>query len=378
MRDRFRVIVCGATFGQVYLEGVAAAGPPIELAGVLARGSRRAEACAAHYGVPLYRHVDDLPNDVDAACVVVRGGLLGGEGSTIARALMSRGIHVLQEHPLHHDELAECLRAARHHRVSYRLNSFYVEVEPVRRFIAAGRALLQRQQAVYLDAACGFQLLYSLLDIVGELLERVRPWSIGVTREAGEPAAASGGMTAFRTLDGSIGRIPLTLRVQNQLDSSDPDNFAHLMHRITIGTDGGNLTLLNTHGPLVWSARPHFPTTVRDAASKPHFERPDRRGDSVPSAEVLGSPQSPPFDEIFGRLWPDAVARAVRRLHDHVLVGADPLPGGQYHLSLCRLWQEIGERLGPPELLRMPVVQAFTSEDVAAVTVAAAGDVRAS
>jgi thiazolinyl imide reductase len=373
-RDRFRVIVCGATFGQVYLEGVAAAGPPIELAGVLARGSPRAEACAAHYRVPLYRRVADLPDDVDAACVVVRAGLLGGEGSTIARALMSRGIHVLQEHPLHHDELAECLRAARRHGVIYRLNSFYVDVEPVQRFVAAGRALLLRQQPVYLDAACGFQLLYSLLDIIGELLGRVRPWSVAVARAADDPAAASAGMPAFRSLDGSIGRVPLTLRVQNQLDASDPDNFAHLMHRITIGARGGNLTLLNTHGPLVWSARPHFPTAVRDAASRPHFERRDRSGDGVPSADVLGPPQSPPFDEIFGRLWPEAVARAVRRLHDHALVGANPLTGGQYHLSLCRLWQEIGERLGPPELLRMPAVQAFTSEDVAAV--AAAADVR--
>ena len=58
--------------------------------------------------VPSWREVVDA--DVDIACVVVSGGINGGPGAELARALMARGIHVLQEHPLHHDELADCLR----------------------------------------------------------------------------------------------------------------------------------------------------------------------------------------------------------------------------------------------------------------------------
>ncbi|MEH1123250.1 Gfo/Idh/MocA family oxidoreductase [Micromonospora sp. CPCC 206061] len=374
-----RVVVCGTKFGQVYLEGLAAPDPAYELAGVLARGSERSRACARHYGVPLFTSVEQLPADVDAACVVVRGGLLGGPGADLAQALLARGLHVLQEHPLHHDELAACLRTARRHRVVYRLNSFYVHTAPVRRFLGAARELLRRQPALYVDAACGFQVAYALLDILGAALGRLRPWGLaGPAPLPPEVSALTGLRVPFRSLDGVLAGIPLTLRVQNQLDPADPDNYAHLLHRVTLGTEGGSLTLVGTHGPVVWSPRPDFPRDVRDeAAAAPHYDRAYAGDDhlDVPSGGVLGTADAPSYRQVFRSVWPAGVRQAVVELRRAAEAGEDPLAAGQYHLTLCRLWQDVTARLGPPELVSEAPPRPLSPAEVGAVASAGAGAV---
>jgi thiazolinyl imide reductase len=370
MSTKLRVLVCGTRFGQVYLEAFRDPDLPFTLAGILATGSERSRACAQRYGAPLYTDPDQLPDDIDMACVVIRGGLLGGQGSALAQALMGRGIHVLQEHPLHHDELAECLRQARRNRVTYQLNSFYVNVAPVRRFLAAAGELLARQPALYVDAACGFQMAYSLLDILGRALGGIGPWALG------DVAAPAGGGAAdrdvpFRSVDAVLAGVPATLRVQNQMDPADPDNYAHLMHRVTIGVEAGSLTLVGTHGPTVWTARPEFPREVGGPAARPHFEEPAGGDRPAPSASVLGPAEVPDYGEVFAKIWPAGVGRALGAMREAIESGADPLRQGQYHLSLCRVWQDLARRLGPPELLATEPPRMLTADALDAVAAAA-------
>ncbi|MBW3667584.1 MAG: Gfo/Idh/MocA family oxidoreductase [Actinobacteria bacterium] len=358
----WKVVVCGTTFGQVYLESFRVPDRRLVLAGVLGKGSARSQACANHYGVPLYTDPDQLPDDVDIACVVVRSALLGGRGAELARTLMARGIHVIQEHPLHHDELAACLRTAREHGVVYDLNSFYVHVAPVRRFLGMAHELLRRQPPLYVDAACGFQLAYALLDIVGRALRGVRPWTLRVA-SADEPD----GVPSFRTLEGEVGGVPWVLRVQNQLDPSDPDNHAHLMHRVSIGAEAGNLTLLNTHGPVVWTPRPTYPRQPRDPDAPPHFSVEVTPELAQASAVTFGPPQADSFAELFQAAWPAGVRRALLELRAAALAGEDALRRGQHHLSLCRLWDDITERLGPPDLLRADEPRPLDVDDLLAM-----------
>lgn len=372
MTARPKVVVCGTRFGQVYLEAFRNPDLPFELAGVLAQGSERSRACARRYDAPLFTDPAQLPDDIELACVVIRGGLLGGHGSALARTLMGRGIHVLQEHPVHHDELAENLRTARRAKVVYQLNPFYTNTAPVRRFVAAAQELLRRQKPLYIDAACGFQLAYSLLDILGTALGGVRPWSFGeLPPLAPEVRDGTALDFPFRSLDGTLAGVPITLRVQNQMDPADPDNYAHLMHRISIGTEAGNLTLVSTHGPTVWSARPDFPREVADPAASPHYACAVDDADA-PSAVVLGPAEVPSYRHVFRSIWPAGIAYAVAGLHRAAQEGQDPLRRGQYHLSLCKLWQDLTLRLGPPELLTSAPPQAFTGADLKAL--AAAGD----
>jgi thiazolinyl imide reductase len=372
MTTRTKVVVAGTRFGQVYLEAFRNPDLPFELAGILAAGSERSQACARRYGAPLYTDPDQLPDDIEMACVVIRGGLLGGRGSTLAQTLMGRGLHVLQEHPLHHDELAQCLKTARKNKVVYHLNPFYTHVAPVRRFVAAAQELLRRQKPLYVDAACGFQLAYSLLDILGRSLGGVRPWSFGQLDPL--PAEVRGATTLdvpFRSLDGVLAGVPITLRVQNQMDPADPDNYAHLMHRISIGTEAGNLTLVGTHGPTVWTARPDFPREVADPSADPHYDA-TAYDSAAPSAVVMGPSEVPSYKHVFRDMWPAGVGHALAELRQAAVEGQDPLRRGQYHLSLCQLWQDLTLRLGPPELLSSEPPRELTDSDLKAI--AAAGE----
>lgn len=350
MTARPRVLVCGTKFGRVYLAAFARPDFPFELAGVLARGSERSKACAERYGVPLFTEPDQLPADIDMACVVVGGAINGGHGAELARTLMSRGIHVLQEHPLHHDELAECLRAARRHGVVYRLNTHYVHVPPVRRFIDLAKKLLARQRPLFIDAMCAFQVAYTLFDVLGRALGAVRPWAFA---EVAELPARMAGLAdvehPYRSVDGVFAGVPLTLRMQNELVPADPDNYSHLFHRITIGAEGGHLTLVNTHGPVLWSPRPHMAADMRDLV---RFDESAAAHLDLPSVEPLGEATGPSYREILGELWPAGTATALLDLRRAVEAGEDSAKDGQYHLALTKLTKDVTDRFGPVRLLR--------------------------
>lgn len=351
---RPRVIVCGTGFGRVYLAAFDRPGCPFELAGILAQGSSRSRACAQHYGVELFTEVADLPADIDIACVVVGSGVLGGPGADLAQGLMGRGIHVLQEHPVHHDELAACLRAANRNGVCYHLNTHYVHLAPVREFIIAARMLLRDQDAVYVDAVCGIQVAYTLLDILCRALGGLRPWDL----------ATVGGRSAdrrpFRSLEGMIAGVPLTMRVQNELDPRHPDSNVHILHRITIGTDSGNLLLANTHGPTIWSPRQHMP---RHTAELVTLDQADSDVLDVPSAAPIGPPQAPSQRAAVAGLWPAGVRRALGQLHAAMTGRDDTMTAGQYHLGLSRLWQRLTDVLGYPQPATSSVPRAIWPEE---------------
>lgn len=371
--SRPRVVVCGTGFGRVYLAGLAAVESPVELAGILARGSQRSQACAHRWRVPLYRQVEELPADLDLACVVVGSAINGGPGGRLATALLDRRLHVLQEHPLHETELARCLAAARAAGVHYRVNTHHVHVAPVRRFVNTARGLLREQPARFVDAAGSYQVLYALLDVLGAALGRLRPW--GFAPPPPVPARVRelvGADIPFRSLDGVLAGVPTTLRVQHQVDPAEPDNHAHLWHRITIGTDGGQLTLVSSSGPVLWSVRPHLP---RGAAAATGFDQLTDGYLDAASTVAIGPARAPSWRRVLTQLWPAAVRTAVGRLVGEVASGADRLAGGQYHLGLCQLTQEVTGLLGPVQLVARPAPRVLTAGEVVRAAGGPAGQV---
>ncbi|MES4892973.1 Gfo/Idh/MocA family oxidoreductase [Streptomyces sp. NPDC096012] len=337
---RPRVLVAGTGFGRAYLAAFERADFGFELAGILASGGARSRACAAHHGVPLWTTVEEVPDDVDLACVVIGGVMNGGPGPRISQALMRRGVHVLQEHPLHPDELAQCLRAATESGVVFRLNTHYPHVEPVHRFIGAARELVARQRPLFLDVTCAFQVLYTVFDILGQALGSIRPHGVdGVLAEVPE--------APYRSLTGRFAGVPMSFRLQNELVPSDPDNYSHLFHRVTLGTDGGHLTLVNTHGPVQWSMRPHMPGDMRDLVSFGDSAAPHLK---VPSVEHLGPAQGASYSEVLRDLWPQATARAIAATWDEVRSHADSRGHVQYHMTLAKLAMRVSEACGPVRL----------------------------
>nr|WP_225911112.1 Gfo/Idh/MocA family oxidoreductase [Dermacoccus sp. Tok2021] len=333
-------MVAGTGFGRAYLAAFERDDVNFELAGIIAAGGERSRACAAHYGVPLWTTVDQVPNDIDLACVVIGGAMNGGPGPRLSQELMNRGMHVLQEHPLHPDELVACLRAATDAGVVFRMNTHYLHVEPIRRFIAAARNLVQRQQPLFIDVACAFQVLYTVFDILAEALGSIRPLSItGVLDDVAE--------APYRSVAGRFAGVPMTFRLQNELVPADPDNYSHLFHRITLGTEGGHLTLVNTHGPVQWSMRPHMPGDMKNLV---RFSDSTAAHLGLPSVQHIGPGEGPTYDEVLRELWPQATGRAMQAAWADVEAGVGSQAHVQRHVALTRLAMQVSEACGPVRL----------------------------
>ncbi|MFF2650712.1 Gfo/Idh/MocA family oxidoreductase [Streptomyces sp. NPDC058045] len=349
-----RILVCGTNFGRFYAEA-AHQRPGYALAGILSRGSAASRAYACGLGVPFHTRVDDLPADIDAACVAVSSAISGGQGTELARALMDRGIHVLQEHPLHLTELTANLKHARRRGVRYRINTHYPRVAPVRTFIDAARRLTARQRPLFVDAATPVHLMHPLVDILGQALGGLRPWRFA------DPAPLPDdiGPHPFRSLHGMLAGVPLTLRIHHQLDPSDRDNHALHWHRVSLGTEGGVLTLADTHGPVLWSPRLHI---GRDRDHRFVLDGPGTGGLGLGTTTVAGTTGS--FRTVFSDLWPQAVGSALDALRDAAEHGGDALRDGQYDLAVCRIWSDLAARLGPPEIIRPSTPRPLAAGDI--------------
>lgn len=348
-RHKRRAIVCGTNFGRYYLKAFADPETPFELFGILGRGSNRTRACAERYGVPVFTELDQIPKDVDVACVVVGAGVNGGEGAKLAQELMHRGVHVLQEHPLLPTELADCLRTAHQTGVQYHLNTHYVSVEPVRHFIMAARRLAAESRLLFVDAACSIQVAYTLFDILGHALTSLRPW--GFAAPPVWPHSLrdmTGGITPpYRSLEGVLNGLPFTLRIQNELDPEEPDNYSHFLHRVIIGSEGGCLTLVDTHGPIAWTPRLHLPTSA--ARLTMIHEAPETYLD-YPAITNTALGYSPTYRDILEKVWPGGVVIALQGLANAIDQKDQTLKRGQYYLAVCELWQHVTRLLGFPTL----------------------------
>ena len=106
-----KAIVCGTTFGQIYLDAINN-NHGLELAGIMAQGSERSSMTAHKYNVPLFQNAEEMPEDIDIAFVVIRSSCLGGAGTDISKTLLKKGIHVLQEHPVHYKDIEELAKLA--------------------------------------------------------------------------------------------------------------------------------------------------------------------------------------------------------------------------------------------------------------------------
>lgn len=352
-----RMVVAGTTFGQVYAEGLGRNPPPgVRLVGIIAAGSERSRACAERLAVPLYTSPADVPDDVDSACVVVRSGLLGGSGSELAQQLLRRNIHVLQEHPLHPDEIAQQIRTARHVDRAWELSTFYPHLPAVRRFRQMASALTAEHPLQALEATCGYQVGYATLELLVRLAGRIRPLHLDASQSYGN----------LCTLTGRIGGVPTQVRLRHELRPDRPDLTQTLINRITVTTGAGELSLASVVGPVVWTGTPWIPADLHRQTS-PFFtdELPASR--TAPTAAVLDDPGNLGQGEHLTRDWPAAASNATRSFLRRL---SDPVGRATRHdrwLAAAHLWQQVVTQIGPPDDPSRPPGTALEQEQVAAL-----------
>ncbi len=355
-----RVVVVGAKFGEVYLNAFLQSRPGLQLAGLLARGSRRAQQLAHDFGIPLYTHLEQLPEDIDIACVVVRSTVAQGEGSQLAAELLNRGIHVVQEHPLHPDDVERLQTLAEQRGLRYWVNSFYPHVPAGRCWIERATHVMQLLGGEMPCAAhltTSRQLLYSTLDLL--------------LQACGIP---DGGQVQVHPLEGADAHFVLVslglpggcravLRLQAFLDPSDPDMHSLVMHQASLMWPAGYLTLEASYGPVLWTG--HFHDAQHDSQERTMYRY-------APAEAVYARPTCTVLHDAPGA-WRDAfevdaatgVASVLQALcqvldGERVPTGFDPA----YQLALARLWLDVLRVVPPAEERRLSPPQVVTWDGV--------------
>jgi thiazolinyl imide reductase len=350
-----RVLVCGTRFGQAYLAALLDEPAGCRPAGILARGSARSQRLAAALGVPLYRRIEELPARLEIACVALRSRAFGGPGTDLAKALLARGLHVLQEHPVTAGEIADLIRTARAAGVCYQVSSGYGHGPAARAFIDYLRRWPAERRPHYLALTTSSQLLFSSLDILGRVLGGLD--DLAVAGPAAWPDEAVGaaalGAEPFRLLLGQLRGVPLTLQLQAYLDPRDPDHHSLVQHRIVAGAPEGSLELCSSFGPVVWSRAVHLPDYADDAAGAAFLGGAGTRAADPalgrPCVLTLAEPDATTLAAILAEAYPAMIAGSLAELVAAIEGGpaAAPFQTEGYLQDLARAWQTVLRQAGP-------------------------------
>jgi pyochelin biosynthetic protein PchG len=335
---RSQAIVVGATFGAVYAEALAAPHSPVELVGLVSTGSSASAELADRLGVTLYTSLGSLP-PVDVAFVIVRAGVVGGEGTQICEQLLARGIHVMQEQPVHADEILSLLRVAKANSALYAVNDFYSRIASMRQFIFAANTLEKIARIRYVHARSSIHVAYSLFTILSAVVGPLTPARIVV------PEGTEGPFVTGRIV---LGDVTVDLLIQNELCADDPDNHARLMHTITVGSDAGELVLAHTHGSTRWHPRFHTEAAAAD----------------VQIAERVGIEFEPTTAQVRNEMWPEAVRLAASDFVESIDRRRTVI--SQRFVRATRLWSDFTSAMGPATLIdARPPIPISASELVA-------------
>ncbi|MBC3917145.1 Gfo/Idh/MocA family oxidoreductase [Undibacterium sp. CY18W] len=368
MADILNVVVCGTRFGEHYLAALNCAEhlwsarpahlPRYRLAGIVARGSARSLALAEKLAVPLYTDVAHLPDDIDIACVVVRSAIVGGDGSALARSLLTKGIHVLQEHPVHPTDILRLRALAAQHGKCYHVNTFYPHLPAGQRFIDYARQSARQRPPAFVEITTSLQLLYSSLDIVCRALGKATPFAcsqpLALHAELAEWLADYTSPWPFRAVQGLIGGVPFSLNLQTWLDPDDPDHHSLVMHRIAIGGPEGNVLLANSYGPVVWSHPIYAPDYERDDAQSSYLLAPDHFAESrfnrQPTATIFGKQHGPSLTEAATHDFSLAIHAAL----DELMQEDAPVHQEHWWQAHGDAWLGIMRAVGPAQLTSRP------------------------
>jgi len=335
-KGKIRTIVFGSTFGQFYLEALKRSSDQFEIVGLFASGSDRSKQCARAYDIPLITDINEVnPEEVDLACIVLRSSVMGGKGTEFALACMNKGIHVIQEHPIHHKDLANCLRVAQQNNIHFLSGNLYIHLPAFKRFAAAAKQLFSTHKIDYIDIAMATQVSFPLVHMMLQVLPNPRPLKVHQVVKHGGP---------FQVLVGSWGDIPMTIRAHNEVNPDDPDNHMHLLHSISIGCAGGTLSLTDTHGPVVWKTQLHIPhdELLKNISAEHQL--------TESSTYYLGASATDNYQDILQLQWTEAIGEDLKLMKNFITGEQRPHQRAQLELLCAQQWNELTSAFGPPEL----------------------------
>lgn len=293
---KYKIIICGVGFGNFYLRALNYLKDRVDLVGIFSRGSEHSYEYANYYDVPLYTQINQIPNNVDLVCVVVKSEIMGGTGGELAKQFLSNGFNVMLEHPVHYQHIVECLKIAKKNSVIFRVGCLYTKLPAVKNFISFIEKRKHFDKIIEIEAECSERLSYPFLLVMGEIMSGINMLKI-------ERDVKLSLLTQL--LIGSIGDIPFALRVNHEVDSVCPDSFIRNLFSIKVILESGRVELVDVHGPVIYYPCIFLPFN-RDkdiVTGKDFFDK-----YQLVSNKYIGQEKIEQVEEIFAGIWPKAIA----------------------------------------------------------------------
>lgn len=246
--------IVGATFGAQYARALQQHG----LSAIVGRGSPAGRDLARTLSCD---YVDDLKLALrerrpTCAVVAVRSAVVGGEGDDITRCLLQAGVPVLQELPIHPQDVVNAQRIARQHGVRFDITPFYDQTPTVRRFIRTARRLVRLSVLRSVEMRVSVQTLHCALFVLSEVLGAPSPF-VTITPMAGQS----------KVLIGSNWQgMPVDIVLMNRFDAASPDENAQPLMQIVLLSDEGELMLHSPFGQVIWERRLHGAPEIKQEA----------------------------------------------------------------------------------------------------------------
>ncbi len=340
-----KAIVCGTTFGQIYLDALSRS-KDFALAGILSGDSERSELTAQKYNTVLYKNIDELPDDIQVAFVVIRSSCLGGVGTDIARGLLERGVNVMQEHPVHYKDIEELAKIAHKNKKIYLVGNLYKHSKHVHEFIKCTKKLNDVNELLYIKAAFSSQMSYSAMEIMLNALPA------GVGLELQETMDCGG----FKILNGTLRGVPFTFEIHHEINPKDPNNNMNFMHEIEFVYAAGRLMLSNTFGPLLWFPKMNTQLSYAIDRNYPEHMLED-------SGIVIGS-YGDAFNDILDDIWPEAVLKDMEIMANTLQNRGAFGKNLQKEITVAKLWNEITSAIGYARIVDRTVYEPFKATEL--------------
>lgn len=331
-----KCIVCGSRFGQFYIEALKRI-PNINLHGLLATGSERSIDCANHYQIQLYNDVDELPDDIDLACIAIKSEVQGGKGNLIAESLLKRGIDVIFEQPLSEKEYISLFKLAKKEKRYFTVCNLYSQLPSVQNFIQNFKFIKKEQSIKYINVEFATQLSYPVAQLLSLLIPEIKNIEFSDSKKGDGP---------FQFLSTAINETQLNLIAYNEAVENEIDNFMRLLFSIKIGFEGGELNLLDPQGDVFWKEYIKFPNRYRIPSS---FLYDPPKGMTRKYIKLLYDNSDLTQQSMFTELWPKTISKEIflyleRNQHDKNAFNSL----AQNHINSSIIWYKLMQSLGYP------------------------------
>jgi NAD-dependent oxidoreductase involved in siderophore biosynthesis len=151
----------------------------------------------------------------------------------------------------------------------------------------------------------------------------------------------------FDILTGKLGDTPITIEYNNQVNTDDRDNHAHLLHNFAIVYETGRLILEDTFGPVLWKPRMYVPK---------YLYNPEKRNEIPPylkelTMETLGNYKAKDFMHVLFDDWKQGIADNIVEFSKMIDQKVKLAPYAQRELLCSQKWSEITNIFGFAKLI---------------------------